>query len=342
MRSLKLVSLALLLLAAACSPAAQAALPTDTATVTTVPPTPTHTLPPTAAPSATPTLTPSPSPLPPTLEPTPEPCRDSICVYEGSLLFIPPIAPPGNTGIDLTYRFGTTSGQVHDPHHGVEFLNSLGTAVLAAADGVVVVAGDDRTIFQGPYSYFYGNVIIVRHEPPPGIPNMGGPLFSLYGHLSEILVQEGEVVRQGQTIGRVGMSGIATGSHLHFEVRAVANTYKNSSNPELWLQGPVNAAGEPAGAFAGRVLDSWGGLLEVENVVLERLDANGNPTGFSVFVRTYEEKILLGQPPFEESFAAGGLPPGRYRLSFAKYGYQQFEVEIFPGKLTSASFVVGD
>jgi murein DD-endopeptidase MepM/ murein hydrolase activator NlpD len=47
----------------------------------------------------------------------------------------------------------------------------------------------------------------------------GGGVTTLYGHAQELLVREGETVSQGQAIARVGHTGLATGSHLHFEVR---------------------------------------------------------------------------------------------------------------------------
>jgi murein DD-endopeptidase MepM/ murein hydrolase activator NlpD len=345
MKRLQLAFLALLLLAPGCSSAAASTLPpqvsaTQAATLPPVEatltpsPLPSATLPPAA--TGTPSL-PSPTLPPPVL--TPQACPEPTCTYPEAFFLALPIAPPGRTTIDTTYRFGTTQGGTRDPHHGVEFLNPFGTSVLAAAGGTVVFAGDDRRDFQGPYSYFYGNVVILEHEPPPGL---GMPLYSLYGHLSELSVQEGERVEAGQAVGKVGMSGVATGSHLHFEVRAGENTYQKSSNPELWLQMGLDSGGSPLGSLAGRILDGYGTYLAVENIVLERIPEAGQFPGLPVYVSTYEEKILIGQPPFYESFAAGSLPAGRYRVSFAKFGYQQFEVEVLPGPLTVVTFVVGN
>ena len=136
---------------------------------------------------------------------------------------------------------------------------------------------------------------------------MPQPLYTLYGHLSEIDVQVGQQVTAGQQIGKVGQAGIATGSHLHFEVRLGENTYQASRNPELWLTPHLDANGQPMGAIAGSFLDSYQNYLEIDSIVLQHLpqgpDGAKSPSDFEVSVLTYEEKGLIGQPPWQESFA---------------------------------------
>ena len=80
--------------------------------------------------------------------------------------------------------------------------------MVAAADGVVVVAGDDLNIPYGPRVNYYGNLVILEHDLP-GYPD---PVFTLYSQLSEVLVQEGDAVAGGGEIGLVGMSGVVPGS----------------------------------------------------------------------------------------------------------------------------------
>ncbi|OGO36076.1 MAG: hypothetical protein A2W35_04305 [Chloroflexi bacterium RBG_16_57_11] len=315
------------------------------ATPTEIPPTPGET--PLPITVAAPQATPLPSPLPPI------PCPPDRCTYPGSLFLTRPIAPPGNDSLDVTYRFGSTQSGMRDPHHGVEFLNGFGTPVLAAADGTVVVAGTDLDptsprgawpiTFYGPYMNFYGNLVVIEHTVPEALfqafPDMPRPLYTLYGHLSEIDVQVGQQVTAGEQIGKVGQAGIATGSHLHFEVRLGENTYQASRNPELYLSPHLDANGQPMGAVAGRFLDSFQNFLELDSIVLQHLPQGPDgPSDFQVTVLTYEEKGLIGQPPWLESFAVGDLPAGWYRITFPMGGLRQDLLQVLPGQVTMMTF----
>jgi murein DD-endopeptidase MepM/ murein hydrolase activator NlpD len=88
-------------------------------------------------------------------------------------------------------------------HRGVDYAAPTGTPVRAAGDGKIVFRG---------WQHGYGNVVIVEH---------GGRYTTLYAHLSRFAsdLRVGSRVRQGQTIGHVGMTGLATGPHLHYEFR---------------------------------------------------------------------------------------------------------------------------
>lgn len=319
--------------------------------------TPSPAAPVTATAQATDTVQVTDQPIQPTATPAPTACPPDTCTYAEALFMQRPIQPPGQDSFDTSYRFGTTQSGLRDPHHGVEFLNPFGTPVLAAGDGVVVVAGPDMDptsphgvwpiTYHGPYSNFYGNLIVIEHTLPAGLagslPAEAQPVYSLYGHLSQIDVQVGQTVQTGQEIGKVGQAGIATGSHLHFEVRVGENSYKASSNPELWL---ASKPGDPAastGAIAGSFIDSFGNLLEMPSVVLEHLpegaESGANaPVDFRVTVITYEEKGLLGRPPYYESFSVGDLPTGWYRLSFPMGGLREELVQVLPGAVTAVVY----
>ena len=85
-------------------------------------------------------------------------------------------------------------------HQGVDLAAPFGSPVAAASAGTVRYAG-----WHGGH----GNYVLVDH---------GGGLTTGYGHLSRIVVTPGAMVRQGELLGSVGMTGLATGPHLHFEV----------------------------------------------------------------------------------------------------------------------------
>ncbi len=86
-------------------------------------------------------------------------------------------------------------------HLGTDFAATTGTPARTVGDGVVEFAG----VQNG-----YGNVVFIKH---------GNNRETVYAHLSKVLVQRGQNVSQGQTVGLVGATGWATGPHLHFEVR---------------------------------------------------------------------------------------------------------------------------
>jgi murein DD-endopeptidase MepM/ murein hydrolase activator NlpD len=85
-------------------------------------------------------------------------------------------------------------------HGGIDFNAPTGTAIVAAAGGVVIAAE--------PHAG-YGNMVMVDH---------GNDLVTRYAHASRILVKTGDIVRRNQKIAEVGSTGRSTGAHLHFEV----------------------------------------------------------------------------------------------------------------------------
>ena len=97
------------------------------------------------------------------------------------------------------YASGGTADSVHN---GVDLASPTGTPVAAAAAGVVVLAAPRLVT---------GLTVVLEHLPG---------LYTLYYHLSGMEVKAGERVSAGQTIGRVGSTGLATGPHLHWEARA--------------------------------------------------------------------------------------------------------------------------
>jgi murein DD-endopeptidase MepM/ murein hydrolase activator NlpD len=260
-------------------------------------------------------------------------CAD-WCSFEHVFSFSRPLPASAQLEVDPSYRFGSTQNGSRDPHHGVEFLNPSGTPVLAAGDGKVVIAGDDTRQLHSLYYNFYGNLVVLQHS----LPGLEQPVFTLYAHLSEIDVQVGDQLKAGDSLGKVGMSGSATGSHLHFEVRLGENIYAASRNPELWLKPLEGPDGSRYAALAGRILYPPGYRSALSSVVIERLTGPKGDAVAQVYLAPYEESDLSGQPPWEETFAAGDLPPGWYRITFIQFGLQHREVQLLPGQLTLVTF----
>jgi murein DD-endopeptidase MepM/ murein hydrolase activator NlpD len=100
-------------------------------------------------------------------------------------------------------------------HSGIDLTADFGAPVVATADGTVSASG---------WSAGLGKRVVLEHGH--------NGLTTVYGHLSDFYVRPGQIVRQGEVIGRIGHSGRATGSHLHYEVR-----YRGTAlNPYKFLQ----------------------------------------------------------------------------------------------------------
>ncbi len=95
-------------------------------------------------------------------------------------------------------------------HAGIDIGTPSYQEVKAAMDGEIILARLSNS------KKGYGNVVVLRHD-------VG--YSTIYGHLSLIMVREGEAVRQGQAIGGAGSTGKSTGPHLHFEIRHDGNPF---------------------------------------------------------------------------------------------------------------------
>ena len=139
-------------------------------------------------------------------------------IFRGDLLIIPNgIKPPEpapyytRTELPNTYFIFPAIGKISQGLHfynAIDIANKCGTPIRAAAGG---------QIYETRYnSWPAGNFVKIEH--PNGV-------ITLYGHLSKILVTSGQMVSQGDLIGYMGATGLATGCHLHFDVltRGVAN-----------------------------------------------------------------------------------------------------------------------
>lgn len=178
--------------------AAPTAAPEVTATPTSTPEPSAAASPTPALPSASPTVTPTPTPSP---QPVTNPIKlehEVLTDYETGGLYLFPV-PDGD---EITQEYS-------EQHKAWDIAAVTGSAVVAAEEGTVTYV----QIWDGSYDttgmMSYGHMIEIRHADGN---------TTLYAHLSEINVQQGEKVVRGQRIGRVGSTGNATGPHLHFEV----------------------------------------------------------------------------------------------------------------------------
>ncbi|MEA3316956.1 MAG: M23 family metallopeptidase, partial [Bacteroidota bacterium] len=111
--------------------------------------------------------------------------------------------------IDDLERISDYFGYRNDPftgkrrkHNGMDFAGPLGCPIYSTGDGTVVEA---RYTFHG-----YGKKVVINH---------GFGFITIYAHLNKIVVENGDKVKRGQLIGKMGSSGRSTGSHLHYEIR---------------------------------------------------------------------------------------------------------------------------
>jgi len=229
---------------------------------------------------------------------------------------------------DKAYPYGNTRGGTLQPHHGVEFNVPAGTEVMASADGTVFYAGEDIETQFGPSKNFYGNVIIIQQN----FTQNNLPVFTLYGHLSEIIVTEGQEVKSGDVIARSGSSGVADGAHLHFEVRVGDKSYDETRNPLLWLfPFPEN------GVLAGTITWPDGSLAREVPINVRRLDVN------SPYLSTtsYAGDSVNPDLNWNENFVLDDVSAGYYELSIGSGDIKEkMEIWIYPGKTNFVEVVI--
>lgn len=241
--------------------------------------------------------------------PTPDPARSATHFWLSK-----PLPGGGRFLINDTYPYGWDLNGRLMLHNAVDSAGGMGTPVLAAADGTVVVAQADMNAWYGWRCDWYGHLVVIEHDQLWH----GQPIFTLYGHVLNINVEPGQRVVRGEQIAEVGVGGAASAPHLHFEVRIGSNEFRATRNPMLWI-----SPGETRGVIAGRLLDPEG--RPWQGVTLHLLNEQGEITA-----TTWS---YLGDPlPFvnpdeglAENFLFSDIIPGDYRVYTELQGvvYQQ-------------------
>lgn len=108
------------------------------------------------------------------------------------------------------------NGLKQSTHQGLDYSAAMGTEIRAANSGRAAIVRE---------MYFEGGFIVIDH---------GEDIFTLYMHLSELLVKEGAEIERGQRIAKSGSSGRATGPHLHFAVRWQGSYLEPATLLHLW------------------------------------------------------------------------------------------------------------
>lgn len=133
----------------------------------------------------------------------------------GKSRVIPGYSGPSYAGYYACPAPGARVSQKLHGHNGVDLAAPFGTPLYAAAGGTVIINRDN-----GAWNGGYGNFIVILHA---------NGTQSLYSHLKGAVVASGATVSKGQLVGYIGISGLTTGPHVHFEIRGAKNPFEDPS-----------------------------------------------------------------------------------------------------------------
>jgi murein DD-endopeptidase MepM/ murein hydrolase activator NlpD len=225
-----------------------------------------------------------------------------------------PVDSSANSTSLYWYPYGSDGPQnTLRVHHGLDMPNPIGKPIRAAGPGIVIWAAD-RYVWRengviADTAYSYGNVVIVEHD----FGYRGQKLYTLYAHLSAIIVKQNDRVQKGDAVGLSGASGQVSGPHVHFEVRVGRNNYFDTRNPILWMAPYLNH-----GVIAGRVLYRNGQPVEDASVSLyeARRGRIVDTTSTYVHPRRPGASTWNVNPDdvWSENFIFGDVPAGEYQV----------------------------
>ena len=215
-------------------------------------------------------------------------------------------------------------------HNGLDISRDLGTPVLAAASGTVVVAQQDLEERFGWRCDWYGSLVVIQHDEQW----LDQPIFTLYGHVLNINVEVGQRVETGEQLAEVGVGGAAKVRHLHFEVRVGENTFYHTRNPLIWLESVPERT-----TLIGRLVSPsgfpWQGVPIIavprSNDVEQRRSWTylGDPDG-----------IAVPDEHYAENFVIGDMEPGDYTLFTTVQGVDyNIPISIWPDQVNTIEIV---
>jgi murein DD-endopeptidase MepM/ murein hydrolase activator NlpD len=225
-----------------------------------------------------------------------------------------PVDASANSASLFYYPFGS-DGPRNDwrVHHGVDIPNPVGEGIRAGGSGTVFWAGDGAQVIEGSNIEIYpsyGNVVVIEHD----FGYRGQKIWTLYAHMSSVLVEAGDYVEAGQIIGLIGGTGDVSGPHVHMEVRMGSNSYFAVYNPLLWIAPYVGH-----GVVAGRVTRPDGTLAEDGVVTLSQYGRVVETT--TTYISPKKPTSARGtwhvvsDPAWNENFVLGDVPEGTYQIT---------------------------
>ncbi|MEK6221632.1 MAG: M23 family metallopeptidase [Chloroflexota bacterium] len=249
----------------------------------------------------------------------------SLSDYDHFFLTRPITARSVNWPLQV-YRYGGTNFGPNLPHTGVDIVTKVGTPAIATGPGTIVWTGSGLYSGGNDPNDPYGISVVIEHD----FGYIDQPLFSVYAHLSQSLVQRGQHVETGEVIAYSGDTGNVTSAHLHYEIRLGVNDYYHSMNPELWMAPP-----QGWGVLAGRLTTTWNNLVDgLEIRITNRI------TGQRWYAKAYgSTDVINGDPYYHENFVLSDLPAGHYEIYVPYVGYGFYEnVWVYPGAVTYFTF----
>ena len=237
--------------------------------------------------------------------------------------FSPPLLNPVGDPFDQSWLYGESWGEL-PVRKGVSFSAPAGTAVKAAANGVVAEASSSPPAAAPEYP----NCVIIKHyNLIPEVPTM----FTVYGNLADFKVKKGDRVNRGDVIGTTGAPSTASSpsrdTEFHFQIRWGNINEGCIVNPELFTE----HTSANTGIIIGKLVDEAGDFIPLVRIEGAKKDPSLERYSYSL---TYAQSVPSSEL-YEENFVISDLVSGEHILT-SEYGVRRATVE--PGKITMVTW----